>query len=101
MKRYNAISTQLAEKHFNKALTRACIIHKAQHFCPEAINDLFHFVMKSIKTVIAERIGLLVRVIYYTESVINSFFKCRICFEVFDIDIYSHRGCFPLDFLCS
>lgn len=67
---------------------------------------LFHFVMKStsrvcIKTIIAKRIGLLLRVIYYTESVINSFFKCRICLEVFDIDIFSHRGCFPLDFLRS
>lgn len=56
---------------------------------------LFHFVMKStsrvcIKTVIAERIGSLMRVIYYTESVINSFFKRRNCFEVlraFDVDI--------------
>jgi len=57
-----------------------------------------------IKTVIAERFGSLMRVIYYTESVINSIFKRRKCFEVlraFDVDIYSHRGCFPLDFLCS
>lgn len=69
---------------------------------------LIHFVMNSTSRVcikiIAERIGLLMRVIYYTESVINSFFKRRNCFEVLraiDVDIYSHRGCFPLDFLCS
>lgn len=56
---------------------------------------LFHFPMKStspvcIKTVIAERIGWLTRVIHYIESVINSFFKRTICFEVlraFDVDI--------------
>lgn len=41
VKRCNAIRTQLAEKHFNKPLTHAYIIHKAQHFCPEAMNDLF------------------------------------------------------------
>lgn len=93
VKRCNAIRTQLAEKHFNK---HAYIIQKAQHFCPEAMNDLFisfcHCTSRvCIKTVIAERIGSLLRVIYYTGSVINNFFKCTICLKCLTL-IYTLTG---------